>query len=92
MLNDFLDFSINLIDDNDEAIAFNPAEKKYSILNFKIEVFETNRKLRPTKSVQQLKDEQRCVMLEKIEKYIESFKLEKDKQLYNLKHIAGCLN
>ena len=51
-----------------------------------------NRKLRPTKSVQQLKDEQRCVMLDEIEKYIESFKLEKDKQLYNLKHIAGCLN
>ena len=62
------------------------------MLNFKIEVFEMNRKLRPTKSVQQLKDEQRYVMLDEIEKYIESLKLEKDKQLCNLKHIAGCLN
>ena len=49
-----------------------------------------NRKLRPIKSGQQLKDEQKGVMLEEIEKYIESFELEKDKQLYNLKHIAGC--
>ena len=39
LLNDFLDFSINLIDDNSKAIEFNASEEKISILNFKIEGF-----------------------------------------------------
>ena len=39
LLNDFLDFSINLIGDNSKAIEFNASEEKISILNFKIEVF-----------------------------------------------------
>ena len=38
-LNDFLNFSINLIDDDNKSIKFNSAEQKISILNFKIEVF-----------------------------------------------------
>ena len=49
-----------------------------------------NRKLRPTKSPQQLKDEQINFMLEDIKKDIETFMLvisEKDKQLRDLKKI-----
>ena len=54
-----------------------------------------NRKLRPTKSAQQIrdeqiKDEQIGLMLEEIQKDIENFKIiisEKDKQLYDLKNI-----
>ena len=54
-----------------------------------------NRKLRPTKSAQQIKDEQIKdeqigLMLEEIQKDIENFKIiisEKDKQLYDLKNI-----
>ena len=49
-----------------------------------------NRKLRPRKSEQQLKDEQIKFMLEEIEKDIENFKLvisENDKQLHDLKNI-----
>ena len=38
-LNDLLNFSINLIDDNNKTIEFNTGETKISILNFKIEVF-----------------------------------------------------
>ena len=49
-----------------------------------------NRKLRPTRTAQQLKDEQINFMLEDIKKDIENFKLvisEKDKQLRDLKNI-----
>ena len=49
-----------------------------------------NRKLRPSKSAQQLKDEQINFMLEDIKKDIENFKLvisEKEKQLRDLKNI-----
>ena len=37
-LNDLLDFSINLIDDNNKEIEFASNEKKISILNFKTDV------------------------------------------------------
>ena len=49
-----------------------------------------NGKLRPSKSAQQLKDEQINFMLEDIKKDIENFKLvifEKEKQLRDLKNI-----
>ena len=49
-----------------------------------------NRELRPTRSGQQLKDEQVNLMLDEIEKDIENIKLvisEKDKQLRDLKNI-----
>ena len=49
-----------------------------------------NRELRPTRSVQQLKDEQVNLMLDEIEKDIENIKLvisEKDKQLRDVKSI-----
>ena len=39
MLNDLLNFSINLIDDHNKQITFQENEKKVSILNFKIDVF-----------------------------------------------------
>ena len=38
-LNDLLNFSIHLIDDNNKTIEFNTGETKISISNFKIEVF-----------------------------------------------------
>ena len=38
-LNDLLNFSINLIDDDNKLIKFNSGEQKISILTFKIEVF-----------------------------------------------------
>ena len=49
-----------------------------------------SRKLRSTRSAEQLKNEQINLMLEEIEKGIENFKLlisEKDKQLRDLKDI-----
>ena len=49
-----------------------------------------SRKLRSTRSAEQLKNEQINLMLEEIEKGIENFKLvisEKDKQLRDLKNI-----
>ena len=49
-----------------------------------------NRKLRPTKSAKQVKDEQINFMLGEFEEEIENFKLvisEKDKQLHDLKII-----
>ena len=49
-----------------------------------------NRNLRPTKSAQQIKDEEIGPMLEEIKKDIENFKImisEKDKQLQDLKNI-----
>ena len=52
-----------------------------------------NRELRPTRSVQQLKDEQVNLMFEEIEKDIENIKLvisEKDKQLRDLKNTVCC--
>ena len=39
-LNDLLKFSINLIDDNNKDITFEDKEKKISILNFQINVFQ----------------------------------------------------
>ena len=51
-----------------------------------------NRKLRPTKSAQQIKDEQIGLMLEKIEQDIEQFKKiidSKNKQLVDLKNILN---
>ena len=51
-------------------------------------IFKMNRKWRPTKSGQQIKDEQIGLILERIEKDIENFKIiisEKDKQLCDLK-------
>ena len=38
-LNDLLNFSINLIDDDNKSIKFNSEQQKISTLNFKIEVF-----------------------------------------------------
>ena len=38
-LNDFLKFSINLIDDNNKEIEFASNKKKFIILNFKTDVF-----------------------------------------------------
>ena len=38
-LNDFLKFSINLIDDNNKEIEFASNKKKIIISNFKIDVF-----------------------------------------------------
>ena len=38
-LNDLLNSSLNLIDDDNKSITFNSREQKMSILNFKIEVF-----------------------------------------------------
>ena len=49
-----------------------------------------NRKLKPTKSTQQIKDEQIILMLEEIEQDIEQFKEiinSKNKQLADLKNI-----
>ena len=49
-----------------------------------------NRKIRPTKSAQQIKDEEMGLMLEETEKDIENFKViisEKDRQLRDLKNI-----
>ena len=37
--NDFLNFSINSIDDHNKQITFEENEKKVRILNFKIDVF-----------------------------------------------------
>ena len=51
-----------------------------------------NRKLRPTKSAQQIKDEQIGLMLEKVEQDIEQFKKiidSKNKQLVDLKNILN---
>ena len=39
-LNDLLKFSINLIDDNNKDITLEDKEKKISILNFQINVFQ----------------------------------------------------
>ena len=39
-LNDLSKFSINLIDDNNKDITFEDKEKKISILNFQINVFQ----------------------------------------------------
>ena len=38
-LNDLLNFSINLIDNNNKTIEFNTGETKIRIFNFKTEVF-----------------------------------------------------
>ena len=38
-LNDFPNFGINLIDDDNKPVKFSSGEQKISILNFKIEVF-----------------------------------------------------
>ena len=54
-----------------------------------------NRKLRPTKSTQQLKDEQMGFMLEEIQKEIENFKLiisKKIRKLTTKKHTTCCQN
>ena len=51
-----------------------------------------NRKLRPTKSAQQIKDEQIGLMLEKVEQDIEQFKKiidSKNKQLVDLKNVLN---
>ena len=56
---------------------------------------EINRKLRPTKSTQQLKDEQMGFMLEEIQKDIENFKLIISKNIRKFttkKHTTGCQN
>ena len=53
-----------------------------------------NRNLRPTKSAQQIKDEETGPMLEEIKKDIENFKImisEKDKQLQDLKNILQAV-
>ena len=72
-LNDWLDFSVNLIDDRNNLIEFNCGEKEISILNFKIEVvFKMKRRLRPTNSAQQIKDEQIGLILEEIEQDIKN--------------------
>ena len=54
-----------------------------------------NRKLRPTKSAQRIKDEQIGLMAEEIEKDIENFKIiisEKDKQLHDIKNVLNTAN
>ena len=52
-----------------------------------------NRKLRPTRSTQQIKKEQINFLLEDVEKNIEEYKKAielKDKQLSDVKNFAGC--
>ena len=43
-LNDLLSFSIYLLDDNNNGLAFPDGEKKISIINFRIHVFLRRRK------------------------------------------------
>ena len=65
-------------------------KKITSILNFKIDVFIMNRKLRPTRSTQQSKEEQINFLLEDVEKSLEEYKKAielKDKQLFDIKKI-----
>ena len=65
-------------------------KKIISILNFKIDVFMMNRKLRPTRSTQQSKEEQINFLLEDVEKSLEEYKKAielKDKQLFDIKKI-----
>ena len=52
-----------------------------------------NRKLRPTRSTQQIKKEQINFLLEDVEKNLEEYKKAielKDKQLSDVKNFAGC--
>ena len=52
-----------------------------------------NRKLRPTRSTQQIKKEQINFLLEDVEKNLEEYKKAielKDKQLSDVKKFAGC--
>ena len=62
-----LSFSIYSLDDNNKEINFAENEKKISILNFKIDVFMINRKLRSTTSTQEIKEEQINFLLEDVE-------------------------
>ena len=67
-LNDLLNFSINVIDDNKKQVDFKDNETKLSILNFKTDVFEMNRKLRPTKSANQIRDKLINFLLEYVQR------------------------
>ena len=62
-----LSFSIYSLDDNNKEINFADNEKKISILNFKIDVFMINRKLRSTRSTQEIKEKQINFLLEDVE-------------------------
>ena len=62
-----LSFSIYSLDDNNKEISFADNEKKISILNFKIDDFMINRKLRSTRSTQEIKEEQINFLLEDVE-------------------------
>ena len=75
-LNDLLNFSINLIHDDNKPVKFSSGEQKMSILNFKENrgLFKMNRKLRPTKSAQQIQEEQTGFLLEDIERDIAEYK------------------
>ena len=75
-LNDLLNFSINLINDDNKPVKFSSGEQKMSILNFKENrgLFKMNRKLRPTKSTQQIQEEQTGFLLEDIERDIAEYK------------------
>ena len=86
-----LNFSIILLDDNNKPITFENNQKKKSISNFKIDFFEKNRKLRPTRSTQQIKEEQINFLLEDIEKNLVEYKkateLKKRKQLSDIEKV-----
>ena len=91
-LNDFLNLSVILLDDNNKEIEFNAnVKRKISIFNFKTDVFlRRTLKLRPTKSTQQTKEEQVNFLLEFIEKNLEEYKSAielRDKQLPDTKRI-----
>ena len=62
-LNDLLSFSIYLLDDNNKQITIVDGEKKYSKLSNRC-VFTMNRKLRPARPTQQIKEEQINFLLE----------------------------
>ena len=91
-LNDLLNLSVILLDDNNKEIEFNAnVKRKISIFNFKTDVFlRRTLKLRPTKSTQQTKEEQVNFLLEFIEKNLEEYKSAielRDKQLPDTKRI-----
>ena len=75
-LNDLLNFSINLINDDNKPVKFSSGEQKMSNLNFKENrgLFKMNRKLRPTKSAQEIQKEQTGFLLEDIERDIAEYK------------------
>ena len=85
-----LSFSIYLVNNNNKEIDFTTGEKKISILNFQICFLKMSRKLRPTRSTQQIKEKQINFLLEDVEKNLEEYKKAietKNKQLSDIKKI-----